>query len=110
MASIHRLIDRLQELYPDAKYELNWQTPFQLLVATILAAQCTDERVNKVTATLFVKYPDPQAFADADSEELEEDLKPTGFFRQKAKTVKAVARALLDRFDGEVPPRMEDLV
>ncbi|AFE09644.1 endonuclease III [Corallococcus coralloides DSM 2259] len=104
------VLERLREKYPDAKYELNWNTPFQLLVATILAAQCTDERVNRVTAELWKKYDGPQALADADTAELEEDLKPTGFFKQKTKTVQAVSRALLDAHGGEVPDRMEDLV
>ncbi|RKH58436.1 endonuclease III [Corallococcus sp. AB049A] len=104
------VLERLREKYPDAKYELNWNTPFQLLVATILAAQCTDERVNRVTAELWKKYDGPQALADADTAELEEDLKPTGFFKQKTKTVQAVSRALLDAHQGEVPDRMEDLV
>ncbi|NOJ94013.1 endonuclease III [Corallococcus sp. CA049B] len=104
------VLERLREKYPDAKYELNWNTPFELLVATILAAQCTDERVNRVTAELWKKYDGPQALADADTAELEEDLKPTGFFKQKTKTVQAVSRALLDAHQGEVPDRMEDLV
>lgn len=107
---IEALLEELHQLYPDAKYELVWQTPFQLLIATILAAQCTDERVNRVTSTLFSTYPDPAAFVAADPEELETALQPTGFFRQKAKTVKAVCQALLDRHGGEVPARMEDLV
>ncbi|NNB86368.1 endonuclease III [Corallococcus exiguus] len=104
------VLERLREKYPDAKYELNWNTPFELLVATILAAQCTDERVNRVTAELWKKYDGPQALADADTAELEEDLKPTGFFKQKTKTVQAMSRALLDAHRGEVPDRMEDLV
>ncbi|NOK37836.1 endonuclease III [Corallococcus exercitus] len=104
------VLERLREKYPDAKYELNWNTPYQLLVATILAAQCTDERVNRVTAELWKKYDGPQALADADTAQLEEDLKPTGFFKQKTKTVQAMSRALLDAHQGEVPPRMEDLV
>ncbi|NPC76027.1 endonuclease III [Corallococcus sp. AB004] len=104
------VLERLREKYPDAKYELNWNTPFELLVATILAAQCTDERVNRVTAELWKKYDGPQALADADTAELEEDLKPTGFFKQKTKTVQAMSRALLDAHKGEVPDRMEDLV
>ncbi|MFP2896771.1 endonuclease III [Corallococcus sp. 4LFB] len=104
------VLERLREKYPDAKYELNWNTPYQLLVATILAAQCTDERVNRVTAELWKKYDGPQALADADTAELEEDLKPTGFFKQKTKTVQAMSRALLDAHKGEVPPRMESLV
>ncbi|WP_223645041.1 endonuclease III [Corallococcus sp. EGB] len=104
------VLERLREKYPDAKYELNWNTPYQLLVATILAAQCTDERVNRVTAELWKKYDGPRAIADADTVELEEDLKPTGFFKQKTKTVQAMSRALLDAHQGEVPDRMEDLV
>lgn len=108
--SIASLISRLREAHPNAKYELDWTTPEQLLVATILAAQCTDERVNRVTATLFVKYPNPQAFADADLAELEEDLKPTGFYKQKAKSVKEVNRALVNRFDSQVPRTMEEMI
>ena len=104
------LLTRLHEAHPDARYELNWKTPFELLVATLLAAQCTDERVNRVTATLFPKYPGPQALADADTAALEEDLKPTGFFKQKTKTVQAMSRALLADFGGEVPRTMEALI
>lgn len=104
------LLERLREAHPDARYELNWSTPFELLVATILAAQCTDERVNRVTATLFPKYPGPRALADADTLMLEEDLKPTGFYKQKTKSVQAMSRALLEDFDGEVPRTVEQLV
>ena len=104
------LLARLHEAHPDARYELNWKTPFELLVATILAAQCTDERVNRVTATLFQKYRGPQAFADADTAELEEDLKPTGFYKQKTKSVQAMSRELLARFGGEVPKTIEELI
>ncbi|WP_338866769.1 endonuclease III [Myxococcus stipitatus] len=104
------LLERLRTKYPDARYELNWSTPYELLVATILAAQCTDERVNRVTAVVFPKYPGPRAFADADTAELEEDLKPTGFFKQKTKTVQAMSRALLEKFNGEVPRTIEELV
>jgi endonuclease-3 len=104
------LLARLREQHPDARYELNWKNPFELLVATILAAQCTDERVNRVTATLFPKYPDARAFAEADTAALEEELKPTGFFKQKTKTVQAMSRALLADFGGEVPRSMEELV
>src|ERR1041384_5648275 len=93
----------LRQAHPDARYELDWETPLELLVATILAAQCTDERVNRVTKTLFKKYPGAQAYADADTAELEEDLKPTGFYKHKTKTVQGVCRALLARFGGEVP-------
>jgi endonuclease-3 len=108
--SIETMIGRLREKHPDAKYELDWKTPEELLVATILAAQCTDERVNRVTKTLFKKYPNPKAFAQADINELEEELKPTGFFRQKAKTVKEVMRAIVDRFGGKVPRTIEEMI
>jgi endonuclease-3 len=104
------LLARLHEAHPGARYELNWKTPFELLVATILAAQCTDERVNRVTATLFQKYRGPQALADADTAELEEDLKPTGFYKQKTKSVQAMSRALLEKFGGEVPQTIEELI
>ncbi|MCA9663110.1 MAG: endonuclease III [Myxococcales bacterium] len=104
------LLSRLHETHPNARYELDWENPLQLLVATILAAQCTDERVNRVTKTLFVTYPDAAAFADADRGELEEALKPTGFFRQKAKKVQEVCQAVVARFGGAVPETMEELV
>lgn len=104
------LLARLHEAHPGARYELNWSTPFELLVATILAAQCTDERVNRVTATLFKKYPGPQAFAEADTAALEEDLKPTGFFKQKTKSVQAMSRELLASFGGEVPRTIDELI
>ncbi len=107
---IATILSRLRESHPNARYELDWETPEQLLVATILAAQCTDERVNKVTKTLFVKYPSPQAFADADLAELEEELRPTGFYRQKAKTVKEVNRAICEYHGGKVPASMEEMV
>jgi endonuclease III len=108
--SIETIVTALRQVYPNATYELDWDTPLQLMVGTILAAQCTDERVNKVTKTLFPKYPNAQAFADADILELEEDLKPTGFYRKKAETVKSVCQALVERFDGEVPQTMAEMV
>jgi uracil-DNA glycosylase len=104
------LMKRLHEKYPDARYELKWETPEQLLVATILAAQCTDERVNQVTRTLFLKYPDAQAFADADLEELGNDIRPTGFFNNKAKAVKGACRVLVERFGGKVPRTMDEML
>ncbi|WP_437902167.1 endonuclease III [Sorangium sp. So ce327] len=103
------LLEQLRQEYPDARYELDWKTPLDLLVATILAAQCTDERVNRVTATLFPKYPTAQAYADAPTAELEEELKPTGFYRQKTKTVQAACKELVARFGGEVPATMAEL-
>jgi endonuclease-3 len=104
------IITRLHQHYPDARYELNWDNPLQLLIATILAAQCPDERVNQVTPDLFARYPDARAFAGADLAELEEAVRPTGFYRNKAKAIQGVCRELVDRFDSEVPARMEDLI
>ncbi|MCA9714629.1 MAG: endonuclease III [Myxococcales bacterium] len=103
------IIDRLRGLYPTATYELNWSTPVQMLVATILAAQCTDERVNRVTATLFVTYPDARAFAEADTAELEQAVRPTGTFRQKAKAIQGACQGLVERFGGEVPRTVGEL-
>ena len=82
------LLDLLRNQYPNAKYELNWSNPVELMVATILAAQCTDERVNRVTPALFAKYPDAYASAKADKEELESMVRSTGYFRQKAKSIR----------------------
>lgn len=108
--SIEIVLELLKRVHPNATYELDWETPLQLLVGTILAAQCTDERVNRVTKTLFPKYPNAQAYASADLIELEEDLKPTGFYRKKAQSVQSVCQALLDRFGGEVPQTMAEMV
>ena len=108
--NIDTIIDGLRASYPEPRYELEWSTPVQMLVATILAAQCTDERVNKVTETLFVSYPDAAAFAAVDREELEQAIKPTGFFRQKAKTLQAACSALCEHFGGEVPETLEELI
>lgn len=104
------LLERLHQTYPDARYELDWDTPVHMLVATILAAQCTDERVNAVTRTLFPRYPDAQAFADADLSELEEAVRPTGTYRQKAKAIKNACRMLVDEYGGELPQSIEELV
>ncbi|MQA33945.1 endonuclease III [Modestobacter roseus] len=97
-------------IHPDAHCELDFTTPLELLVATVLSAQTTDKTVNKVTPTLFARYPDAAAYAGADRAELEEILKPTGFFRAKANSVLGLGQALVERFDGEVPARLEDLV
>ena len=102
--------DRLTELYPDSECTLNYDTPFKLLVATQLAAQCTDARVNIVTKTLFKKYPTVASFAAADQKELEEDIKSTGFYHNKAKNIIACAKKLISDFGGEVPRTMEDLL
>lgn len=104
------LYRELLALYPDAHCELDFDSPFQLLVATILSAQCTDKRVNMVTPVLFRRFPSPAALARARQEEVEEIIKSTGFFRAKAKSLVGMAGALVDRHEGEVPARMEALV
>ncbi len=96
--------------HPDARCELDFTTPLELLVATVLSAQTTDVRVNSVTPALFARYPDAAAIAGADRTELEEMLRPTGFFRAKANSVQNLGIALVERFDGEVPERLPDLV
>jgi endonuclease-3 len=100
----------LRKAHPKATTELDWKTPFELLIATILAAQCTDERVNGLTPALFRKYPTPEAFARADLAGLEVDLKPTGFFRQKSKAVKGASAKIVEDFGGKVPETMAELV
>ncbi|HEX9993113.1 MAG TPA: endonuclease III [Acidimicrobiales bacterium] len=101
---------RLAEAYPDAVCELDFTTPFELLVATILSAQTTDARVNTVTPELFRRWPTAAALAGAEPAELEAVIHPTGFFRAKARSLLGMAAALVERFDGEVPERLEDLV
>jgi endonuclease-3 len=105
-----RINRELAQLYPDAHIELNYTTPLELLVATILSAQTTDRGVNLVTPELFARYPTAVGYADADPAELEQLIKPTGYFRVKAKTLIALGRALCDRFGCEVPGTMEALV
>ena len=105
-----RLYDTLQTTYPDARCELDYGNAFELLCATILSAQCTDKRVNMVTPSLFARYPDAPALAEARQEDVEELVKTTGFFRNKAKNLIAMARALVERHGGEVPRTMEELV
>lgn len=100
----------LKQAYPNAKCSLDFKTVHQLLVATILSAQCTDERVNLTTPALFKRYASVKAFAEADLSELEELIKSTGFFRNKAKSIKNSAIALIERFDGVMPKKLEDLV
>ncbi len=105
-----RMAGMLGSLYPDAHCELDFTTPLELLVATILSAQCTDKRVNMVTPALFAKYPDAAAYAGADRAELESLIQSTGFFRAKANSLLGMAQALCDQYGGEVPPRLDDLV
>jgi endonuclease III len=109
-APISEVVTRLKREYPDADTELNWQNPLELLVATMLSAQTTDVRVNMVTQTLFDKYRTAADYAGAVPAELEEDIRPTGFFRNKARALQGMARALLERHGGEVPRTMDELV
>ena len=100
----------LTELYPDATCSLNYATPVQLLVATILSAQCTDERVNKVTPALFARFPDAPVLAGCDREELETLIRSTGFYRNKAKNIQGACQMIVTDFNGEVPNEMEQLL
>ena len=106
-----RKIDRvLAETYPDAKTELDFDNAFEMLVVTVLSAQTTDKRVNAVRPTLFAAYPDATAMAGADRAKLEEIIQPTGFFRAKSETLVKLSQALVERYDGQVPGRLGDLV
>jgi len=109
-APVPALMRRLKKVYPDAKLALDFTTPLELLVALILAAQCTDKKVNEVTAGLFKKYRSAMDYAGAELAELEQDIRQTGFFRQKARSLQACSQQLVERFNGEVPPRLEDLL
>lgn len=103
------ILPLLKKAYPEAKCSLTHSTPLELIVATILSAQCTDERVNKVTPALFRKYPDAAHYANAAPGELERDIQSTGFFRNKARSIRAMAAALVERHGGQVPRRMAEL-
>lgn len=104
-----QILDALGRSHPDARVELDFETPLQLLIATILSAQSTDKRVNLVTPELFARYPDAAALAEADLEELEELIRSTGFFRQKSKAIRDCCRILVDEHGGEVPSEMAAL-
>lgn len=109
-AEIKEILDILEETYPDAECELNYTTPFELLVATILSAQCTDIRVNKVTGEMFKKYNTPEQFADLDISEIEEMIRTCGLFKSKAKKIKETSEILVSEFGGEVPESLEELI
>src|ERR1700722_18228497 len=106
---VDAILPILKKTYPDSKCSLNYKTPLQLLIATILSAQCTDDRVNIVTKDLFKKYKSAGDLAKVPVEELEKDIQSTGFYRNKAKSLKAMAQALIDQHHGEVPKTMEEL-
>jgi endonuclease-3 len=105
----NKVVETLRRLYPDARCSLDYRTPLQLLIATILSAQCTDERVNKVTPALFTRYRSAADFASADPRELENYIRSTGFYRAKAKNIIACCRALVERHGGELPRSLEEL-
>jgi endonuclease-3 len=107
---VRTILRRLRALYPDARCSLDFTTPWELLVATILSAQCTDERVNQVTPGLFRRYPGPQAFADADEGAIAREIFQTGFHNQKARSLRGAALAVLERHGGKVPRSTEQLV
>ena len=105
-----QILDILDEQYgTEYRCYLNYETPWQLLIATMLSAQCTDARVNIVTESLFKKYPSASAFASADLKELEQDIKPTGFYHNKAKNIISCMKDIVDKYDGEVPKSLEEL-
>ncbi|MHC5122138.1 MAG: endonuclease III domain-containing protein [Planctomycetota bacterium] len=105
-----KIIPVLKKTYPAAKIALNWENPWNLLVAVILSAQCTDVRVNIVTKDLFKKYRKPQDYLDVELEELEQDIRSTGFYRNKAKNIRGAAKKIIEDFKGRVPGTMEELL
>jgi len=104
------ILEILSRTYPNATCALHFKNPYQLLIATILSAQCTDERVNKVTPEFFKRYPDPKALAKAARNDVEEAIRSTGFFRNKAKSLQESAKSLIDNYGGQVPNTMEEMV
>jgi endonuclease-3 len=107
---VRAILEKLDEAYPDVTCALEHETPFQLLISTILSAQCTDVRVNQVTRTLFAKYRTPKDFAYANPSELEQEIRPTGFFRSKTKSIMGASKKIVEEFGGEVPRAMEQLL
>ena len=104
-----KIIEILKEFYPDATCSLDFKNPFEMMISVMLAAQCTDERVNKTTPELFAKYGTPELMANADIKDLEKIVHPCGFYKNKAKNIKACSQKILDLFNGKVPENMEDL-
>src|SRR5271170_7279953 len=104
------ILAKLDEAYPAASCELKHDNAFQLLISTILSAQCTDVRVNQVAQTLYKKYPTPEAFAYANPSELEQEIRPTGFFRNKTKSIMGASKAIIEKFGGQVPRTMEEML
>lgn len=104
------IIELLEKVYPDAKTALNYSNPLELLVATILSAQCTDKRVNAVTKSLFKKYKTAEDYANANLGDLEEDVRPTGFYRNKARNIKKSGQILVEKFNSQVPETMDEMI
>src|SRR5271170_6701265 len=109
-ARVRAILKKLDQDYPAVTCALHHDNAFQLLISTILSAQCTDERVNQVTQTLYSKYPDANAFAYANPSELEQDIRPTGFFRNKTKSIMGASKQIVEEFRGEVPNTMEEIL
>ena len=107
---VRAILEKLEEVYPAATCALEHENPFQLLISTILSAQCTDERVNQVTKILFPKYATPEAFAYANPRELQQDIRPTGFFRNKTKSIIGASKKIVEEFGGQVPRTMEEIL
>lgn len=110
MEKIVEIIEKLKEYYPEAKCSLDFKTPFELAIAVMLSAQCTDERVNKVTPKLFEQYSTPEEIYNIEIEELEEIIYPCGFYKNKAKNIKAMAKEILEKYNGKMPQTMEELI
>lgn len=110
MKNINKILDILEETYPDAKCELNYTTPFELLIATILSAQCTDVRVNKVTEEMFKKYNTPEAFAKLSVEEISEEIKSCGLYKSKAQKIKETSNKICELYNGQVPDSLDELI
>jgi endonuclease-3 len=110
VSKVMKIIELLEKEYPDAKTALNYSNPLELLVATILSAQCTDKRVNAVTKSLFKKYKTAEDYANANLRELEENVRPTGFYRNKAKNIKKSGQMLVEKFNAQVPKTMNEMV
>lgn len=104
------IIEKMIQMYPDAKCSLNFNTPFEMLVAVCLSAQCTDERVNNTTPSIFASFDTPKDFANADLNELENLIRPCGFYKNKAKNLKSAGQTIISKFNGEVPQTMEELI
>ncbi|MCS7187577.1 MAG: endonuclease III [Armatimonadetes bacterium] len=109
-AAIKQIRKGLKKAYPNATTELNWRTPFELLIATVLSAQTTDKKVNEVTPKLFEKYPDAFALSQAKLTEVESIVRPLGYFRQKARTIVNIAKKLVEQYEGEVPKSMDEML